>query len=84
MGPMLGLVNLLTFIDETGINLHRISQGSGIAYSTLSKHKLHGTQLTMRTARALHEFDERMTVADLLGVTPEPAPKKTKTGRKAA
>jgi hypothetical protein len=72
-------VNLIEFLSATDTNLHRVSQSTGIAYSTLHKHVKHQRPLSLPTARKLEAFDPRMTAAEILGVgspTPQRRPRK--------
>jgi DNA-binding LacI/PurR family transcriptional regulator len=65
-------VNVKQFLEATGMNCHQLSQKSGVAYSTLSKHLNHGHELSRATARKLvavvHDSGIRMTEAAIMGL----------------
>jgi len=67
-------VTVVEYLQASGSNLHRLSQQTGIAYSTLSKHVNHGHVLSVATAKKLEAFDARMTAAEILGLAGPVAP----------
>ncbi len=67
-------MNVPEYLKASGSNLHRLSQQTGIAYSTLAKHVNHGHELSVATAKKLEAFDSRMTAAEILGLSAPPAP----------
>lgn len=84
---MLTGVNLADFHELTKTPIHQIAIATGISYSTLHKHWKHGHRITQATAERLAEFDPRLTVADILGITEAaktPSTPKARRKRKAA
>lgn len=60
------------FLDAAEMNLHQLSQKSGVSYPVLHGHVKHGRVLGLDAAKKLEAFDARLNAAELLGLTPPP------------
>lgn len=72
-------MNLHEYLDRCPeTNLHRISQGSGVSYTTLHAHIRHGRRLAVETAKRLEAWSLEqpaaeqgfvMSAAEILGLS---------------
>ncbi|XXX80065.1 hypothetical protein WMF30_14960 [Sorangium sp. So ce134] len=60
-------MNVKQFLEATGMNIHKLSQEAGVAYSTLHPHVRKGKKLGEATARKLEAWSKgRMKAAEIL------------------
>jgi len=73
----MNLVELCT-TKGSGQNMHWMSMLSGVSYTTIHAHVRYGKRLTVETAERLAAVDPRLSVAEILGIEPAPAKRRTK------
>jgi hypothetical protein len=56
------------YLTASGLNLHQLSQRSGVSYNTLHRHVRHGRRMKQETAEKLSKVDPLLSVVDILGL----------------
>ena len=64
-------MNVEEYLEETGINLHQLSQEAKVSYEILRKHVRAGGPIGLKVATKLNAFDRRLSVSEILGIPDE-------------
>lgn len=62
-------MDIAEYLEATGMSLNALSHATRVSYPTLLSAKRFGGKMKVATAERLAEFDPRMKVEDVLGIS---------------